>query len=92
MIGRLVTMGFFFSIFLIFFGQFCDLARVATIHKRKGKKEPNLITGQRGQSRHILESSLSFGNLQCKNPVSKYGEFHIFLLKCGELKFISKEK
>jgi hypothetical protein len=45
-------MGVFF-----FFWQFCNVAIVATIHK---KKEPNLATAQRGFSR----IQLYFGNLE----------------------------
>jgi hypothetical protein len=45
--------------FILFF-QFCDVARVAIIHKRK---EPNLAAGQRGEQ-NFFRILLYFGDLQ----------------------------
>jgi hypothetical protein len=58
------------------FFQFCDLATVVTIHKRK---QPNLATGLKEDGRHFLQSCYVLAT--SKNPVSKYCDFHVFFLR-----------
>ncbi len=60
-----------------FFLNFCHIATVATIYKRK---EPFQFGYQvRKDSRHFLEYCYILAT--SKNPVFKYGDFHVFLLR-----------
>jgi hypothetical protein len=62
-----------------FFLNFFDVATVATIHKRKTQ----IWLQIREDSRQFLEFCYVLASM---NPVSKYGNFHVFLLRMWQTK------
>ncbi len=67
-----------------FFFQFCDVATVATIHKRK---ESQIQLQVRADSRHLLELCYVLANLQ--EPSVKIWQLtFLFSFECGQLKGI----